>query len=298
MTSHLRLPLALAAAGLALGAATAPTPSFAASAGPAVVERFDRDPLAGQSTLPWFVEGDATRFTYRADAPPAFPGDRPGTLRVLYDTTLPTGRLATPLGSVLTANDDFTFGAILTVRSSGFFADPQGFSQIAFGLWNGTTTGMARTSFPSDSFDLLEIDWFANITDFGGPFLSPSVFGGNAGGNAFFNFAFASRQVALPLDTPILVEARYTAATATVAVRLYRSAGGTLFTELPDSAVDVGAGGLAPGFLLDVLGIAAYGEGWPSLHAVVDYDLVYGGALPLPFRTERGGGGPSPAPAD
>jgi hypothetical protein len=33
-----------------------------------------------------------------------------------------------------------------------------------------------------------------------------------------------------------------------------------------------------------VVGIAAYGEGWPSLRAEVDYDLLYVGALPAPFK--------------
>jgi hypothetical protein len=41
--------------------------------------------------------------------------------------------------------------------------------------------------------------------------------------------------------------------------------------------------GLDPTYLVDVLGIAAYGEGWPSLRAEVDYDLLYAGELPAPF---------------
>jgi hypothetical protein len=293
MTRSRRRPLALAVA-LALAAG-----SSLATPAAELVERFDRDPLAGASALHWFTEGDAaTRFAYLADAPPSFPGDRPGALRVIYDTTLPTARLSTPLGAVLGADADVTFGAILTVRSDGFAADPFGFSQVAFGLWNGTTTGMGRTSFPADSYDLVEIDWFPNVTEFGGPFLSPTVFGGNVGDNAFSNFAFASRQVVLPFDTPILIEARLRAATATLEVRLFRAAGGTLFAEIADTAVDLNLGGLAPGFLVDVLGIAAYGEGWPSLRAVVDYDLVWSGALPAPFRTERSVQRPDAAAAD
>jgi hypothetical protein len=282
-------------AGLAIAAAAA---LLAPGPAAAVVERFDRDPLAGHSTLPFFTEGDAAaRFAYVADKPPAFPGDRRGALRVLYDTTLSTARLSTPLGTVLAMDADFAFGAIMTVRSAGFAADPNGFSQIAFGLWNGSTTGMGRILFPADTYDLVEIDWFPNVTEFGGPFLAPSVFGGNVGDNAFFNFAFVARDVAFPLDTPILVQATYHAASRRLEVKLHRHAGGTLFTEIPGARVDLDLGRLAPGFLVDVLGIAAYGEGWPSLRAEVDYDLLYSGPVPAPFRTVRAPRRPVPAPA-
>jgi len=295
MTRPTRSPLPLAAAGLALCAAAA---LLAPGPAAAIVERFDRDPLAGRSALPFFTEGDAAaRFAYVADAPPAFPGDRRGALRVLYDTTLPTARLSTPLGTVLAMDADLTFGAIMTVRSEGFAADPNGFSQIAFGLWNGSTTGMGRTLFPADTFDLVEIDWFPNVTEFGGPFLAPSVFGGNVGGNAFLNLAFVSADVAFPLDTPLLVQATYRAAIRRLEVKVHRHAGGTLFAEIPGARVDLDLGRLAPGFLVDVLGIAAYGEGWPSLRAVVDYDLLYSGPLPAPFRTSRAARRPAPLPA-
>jgi hypothetical protein len=266
-----------------------------AGAAPGRVERFPGDPLAGGSNLPFFAEGDAaSRFTHLATAP-AFPGDRPGTLRVLYDTTLPTARISTPLGAILATDSDVTFGAILTVRSEGFAADPNGFSQIAFGLWNTHTTGMNRTGFPADSYDLLEVDWFPNVGEFGGPFLSPTVFGGNVGDNAFFNFGFNSVESALPLDTPLLVQATYRATTRVLDVTMYRHTGGTVFTAIPGASVAVDLSGLAPGYLVDALGIAAYGEGWPSLHATVDYDLLFAGPLPAPFRTTRGGM-PRPAP--
>jgi len=278
MTPHPRPVLLCVLLSVAAFAMT-PAPAVAA-----VVERFSRDPLAGRSVNPFFSEGDAgARFTFVDRERPHFPGDRPGTLRVLYDTTLPTARLATPLGDVLSLGEDAEFGAILTIRSSGYHADPQGFSQIAFGLWNAHTTGPGRTLFPSDSFDLIEFDYFANVTDFGGPFLSPSVFGGNVGDNAFFNFTFGSQQAALPFDVPLLCRARYQAATGLLDVIVSRHAGGTRFVPIPGASVTVDLGSLSPTYLVDVLGIAAYGEGWPSLRAVVDYDLLYTGPLPLPF---------------
>ena len=252
---------------------------------PALVERFDSDPLSGRCHPPFFVEGDArARFTFLPDEPARFPGDRKGTLRVLYDTTVPAARLSMPLGTVLSPDDDFGFGAILTIRSSGYSASPDGFSQIAFGLWNAATTGMNRTGFPADSYDLLEFDYFANVTTFGGPFLTPTAFGGNAGGNAFFNLAFQSAQVALPLDVPLLCDFRYAAATRTLTLSVGRRAQGTRFAPLPDATLSVDLSRLAPGFLVNVAGIAAYFEGAPSLHAVVDYDLLYVGDVPSPFE--------------
>ncbi|HKB08155.1 MAG TPA: hypothetical protein VKF61_07760 [Candidatus Polarisedimenticolia bacterium] len=249
-----------------------------------VVERFAKDPLDGGGRHVFFAEGDAAaRFTYLSDEPARFPGDRRGTLRVLYDTTLPAARLSTPLGRVLSLDADFEVGAILTIRSEGFFADPNGFSQIAFGAWNAATTGIGRTSFPSDSFDLLEFDYFPNVTSFGGPFLSPSVFGGNVGGNAFFNFAFRSSEVDLPHDTPLLVRCRYRALARRLEVTVHRHAGGLLFETIPGGSAVVDLSGISPAFLLNVLGIAGYFEGFPSIHASVDYDLLYAGPLPTPW---------------
>ena len=266
--------------GLLIAAAAATVPLAAA-----VVERFDADPLAGGGPGAFFTEGDiAARFAWLGSEPSHFPGDRDGTLRVLYDTTLPAARISTPLGRVLSLSEDFAFGAILTLRSAGFSASPDGFSQITFGLWNARTTGMNRTGFPSDSFDLLEFDYFPNVTAFGGPFLSPSVFGGDAGGNAFFNFAFQSAERPLPLDVPLLCELRYTAADRRLSVAVSRHRVGPFFERLPGAGVTVDLSGLDPTFLVDVLGIAAYFEGYPSIRVSVDYDLIYEGELPAPFR--------------
>jgi hypothetical protein len=261
-----------------------PSAALAAPRGGATtfVERLASDPLAGTAFQP---EGDvASRFTWLGHERPHFPGDRPGTLRVLYDTTLPTGRISAPFGGVLSTDGDFEFGAILTIRSAGFHADPQGFSQIAFGLWNAHTTGLGRTLFPSDTYDLVEADYFANVTDFGGPFLSPSVFGGGSGGNAFDNFAFQSAGTTLPFDTPLLVQGTYDAATERLTLEASRYVSAAAFAPIPGAVTQVDLSRLHPAFLVDVIGIAAYGEGWPSLRAEVDYDLIYVGALPPPFK--------------
>lgn len=259
----------------------------AAPASAAVVERFETDPILGGGPNPFFVEGDAASRFLHVESPPRFPGDRPGTLRVVYDTTLPTARIATPLGRVLSLDDDFAFGAILVIRSERFFADPNGFSQIAFGLWNAATTGMGRTLYPSDSYDLVEIDFFPNVTSFGGPFLTGSVFGGNVGDNAFNNFAFQSIESILPFDVPILLQARYNAVTRRLRITAGRQVRGSLFQPLPGAVQEIDLARLNPTFLVNLLGIAGYGEGWPSLHAEVDYELLYEGPLPAPFVMGR-----------
>ena len=263
---------------LALLAGAAAFPARAATA------RLASDPLLPGGATPFFAEGDAaSRFHYIASTNPRFAGDRRGSLRVLYDTTLPTGRIGAPIGAVLSLDEDFRFGAVLTIRSAGFAADPNGFSQIAFGLWNAHTTGLGRTLFPSDAFDLVEFDWFANVTAFGGPFLSPSIFGGSVGANAFDNFAFQSAEVALPLDVPLLCEGVYDAATRTLKFTVSRHVKGARFDPVPGAEATVDLATIDPGFLVDTFGIAAYGEGWPSLRAEVDYDLLWVGTAPPPL---------------
>ena len=255
-------------------------------AGAEVVERFAVDPLSGIGRNHFFAEGDTgARFEHLSHERPHFPGDRPGSLRVIYDTTLPAARIATPIGDVLSMDDDFEFGAILTIRSDGFHASHDGFSQISFGLWNSQTTGFNRTGFPSDSYDLVEFDYFPNIGEIGGPFLSPSVFGGNAGDNAFFNFAFLSSETALPFDTPLICSFRYdcSARKMTMTVSAHRQ--GIFFEPVPGGTVTFSIAGINPTFLIDSLGIAAYFEGFKSLRAVVDFDLIYFNTFPGPFRS-------------
>jgi hypothetical protein len=274
MVSSTRFVLAL----LVVTLTAAATP-----AGAGVVARFGSDPLQPGASPAFNAEGNtAARFTYVPDTRPRFPGDRRGSLRVLYDTTLDTGRIGVPLGTVLSLDDDLRFGAVMTIRSAGFAADPNGFSQIAFGLWNSHTTGLGRTAFPSDAFDLVEFDWFANVGPFGGPFLSPSIFGGNLDGNAFDNFTFLSAETPLPFDVPLLCEGVYDAATRKLTVTVSRR-GRVQFEPIPGAEVTVDLSTLHPGYLVDTLGIAAYDEGFASLHAEVDYDLLWVGPRPAPL---------------
>lgn len=280
----MRKPIvAFAIAAVIAAAAAAATPASAQ-----VIERFSQDPFSGHGRNFFWTDGDAAaRFAFLPDEASHFPGDRDGTLRVVYDTLLPTARLSTSLPTVWTTGDDFDFGAILTIRSDGFFADPNGFSQIAFGLWNGALTGLNRTGFPSDSFDTVEFDYFPNVTEFGGPFVSPTVFGGEVGGNAFFNFAFASAESALPLDVPLLVRGHYSAADRRLRLTVARHVKPLSFERIDGATVNVDLSRLSPTFLLNAIGIAGYFEGYPSIHVVVDYDVLFTGPLPSPWTEIR-----------
>jgi hypothetical protein len=103
------------------------------------------------------------------------------------------------------------------------------------------------------------------------------------GGNAFFNFAFQSSEIVLPHDTPLLVRCRYRAAVRRLEVTVSRPASALTFEQIPGAAVTVDLSLISPTFLLSVAGIAGYFEGFPSIHALVDYDLLYVGALPSPW---------------
>ena len=254
-----------------------------------VVERFAVDPLSGRGVLPFFGEGATDeRFEFVRAARPHFPGDPGGTLRVLYDSDRPGARISTPLGSVLSLDESFSFGAILTIRSQGFFADPQGFAQISFGLWNSATTGMDRAVFPADSYDLIGFDYFPNITGFGGPFLSPNVFGGAVSTNAFDNFLFTSTQVPLPFEVPLLCRVTYDGTSRRLTLTVSRHRSGVAFEPVPGADLSLDLTRLSPGSLVDVVGIAAYFDGTGSLRAQVDYDLLFFGEVPPPFGTPGG----------
>jgi hypothetical protein len=58
---------------------------------------------------------------------------------------------------------------------------------------------------------------------------------------------------------------------------------GPRFDPVPGAEATVNLATIDPGFLVDTFGIAAYGEGWPSLRAEVDYDLLWVGTAPPPF---------------
>lgn len=262
----------------------------APAAATAVVHDFSRDPLDGSGHLPVFsTRGPADAFVHDPGAAPRFAGDRRGSLAVTYDSTRPTARIFAPLERPLTAGDDFVLGAVLTIRT-GMEADPFGFHPVAFGLFNGSTTGDDRTGdlddFRADTFDTLEMAYFPNVSPlFGGPWLSAAGFGAPQGDDAFLDFAFGSVAAAVQPGTTCLVMLRHDAQARTLTLDLWEAGEGGRWIARPGARVTADLSGL-DGFLVDTLGIAAYHDGFNvfsqsgrSLHAVVDYDLLFAAVL-------------------
>jgi hypothetical protein len=173
----------------------------------ALVRYFDEDPLTDPAAI---HAGDALdRLQWQAD-PAAFPGDRPGSLRAIYDSSRPAGWFGFRLPGEFLADDTFSAAAAFVIESDSFAADPNGFFQISWGLWNAEHTGLERTGsfadFAADTFQLIEFDYFPSVSPFfGGPFLSPGIFGSDVSGDAFSNFSsLFGLEVGLPFDVPLL----------------------------------------------------------------------------------------------
>jgi hypothetical protein len=197
---RVRVPVLAALLALALGAT--------AIAGAGFVEDFSTDPIAaGRWTV---LEGDAGRFVYDAGA---------HALTAHYDTALPTARLARNIGVSAAASGWCRFAVEFEIRSDGFYADPNGLAQIAFGLMNRTRTGPDRTSLAANSYDVLGLDYFPNVSEeFGGPTLSPTIIISDPG-TGFWNavrFEWGSEtrlddagESPLPLDTRLTAQVDY-----------------------------------------------------------------------------------------
>lgn len=277
---------------LAAVIAALPLPGAPVALAEGVVTGFSADPLVPKGGEPlFFVRGPGSaRFVHDGSSAPRFPGDPRGSLAVTYDSLEPTTRLFTILPEAFTQDDDFVFGAILTVRGEALAADPFGFHPIAFSLFNSATTGDDRTGdlndFSADTFDTLEMSYFPNVSPlFGGPWFSPDAFGGQVAPDAFDAFAFASVPFELRPDVTYLVELRHTASTRTLAAQVWLVRADGRAVTLPAGSPVVDLSGLG-GFVVDSLGISAYFDGFNefslsgrSLLATVDYDLLYAGRL-------------------
>ena len=169
------------------------------------------------------------------DDMPAYPGDMPGSLTATYDANAPAGLFGLPLPQHYDQQATFTAAAAFVLHSDGFHADPNGFFQISWGLWNSATTGLDRTGNPADyatdTFELLEFDYFPNVSPwFGGPFVVPTLFGRAAVDDPAFeaNGAFANitslfgLQVDLPFDLPLFAVLEHRPALDSMTVQVYR----------------------------------------------------------------------------
>lgn len=263
-----------------------------AAAAQAVVSDFSSDPTQLHANAPVFVVRGpgAAQFVYEPTSRARFSGDVKGSLAVTYDSLAPTSRFFATFPGGFTQDDDFVFGAVITIRPDGFAADPFGFHPIAFSLFNAATTGDDRTGdlsdFSADTFDTVELSYFPNVSPlFGGPFLSPDVFGAQVAPDAFASFAFSSVALALQPGSTYLIELEHSASARalTAQVSLVRPDGTAI--ALPGGHVIVDLSSIG-GFLVDSLGISAYHDGFNvfsmsgrSLLATVDYDLIFSGPI-------------------
>ncbi len=254
----------------------------------AVVLDLRSDPLDASSGAPLLaVQGSSPAIFAFDDATPAkYPSESIGSLLARLDSTLPSTRAAAPLGAAYTEQDDFVFGAVFTIRSAGFEADPFGAHPITFSLINSSTTGFNRTGnlndFRSDTFDELDFAYFPQISPFfGGPFLSPAVFGSAVSDDAFADFAFASATFEYLPGATYLVTVEHRAAERKLIVTTYGFGAGGLPVAVPGGRVVVDLSNLS-GFSVDTLAITAYEDGFNvfaqsgrSLRADVEYDLLF-----------------------
>ena len=259
----------------------------AAAAGALVID-LRQDPLDPGSRAPALEiqGGGPDRFVFDAARPRIGPSDSAGSLRVLYDSTLPTARAVAPLGEIYSEQDDFVFGAIVTIRPENFEADPTGFHPVTFSLVNTATTGFDRTGDPddfrSDAFDTIDVAWFPQVSPiFGGPYLGPALFGSRVSDDAFANFAFGSVPFAIPAGTPHLIVAEHDAAGRRLAVTVFALGPGGRPVPIPGGRAEVDLAYVS-GFAVDALAITSYEDGFNiyagsgrSLLAALDYDLLF-----------------------
>jgi hypothetical protein len=186
-----------------------------AAGGTLLHEQFVSDPITGGRAS--VTSGDANRFEW----------DATGML-ASYDTSLPTAKLAWPLATPLDATTSFRVEVEATLKSEKFFASPNHFAQIAFGLVNSATTGNDRAGGDGgNAFDVVSLDYFPNVSPFfGGPSLGPTAIGSDNGSGFFSQIQFPFHlegglddEGPLPIDAPLRFQLDYSAEDFTLTVR-------------------------------------------------------------------------------
>ena len=264
----------------------------------AVSDDFSTNPLLGGSPWTFGAGSNAnSQFTWNA-----------GELSVHIDTSLPTARLDLPLGANLSDTDSFLLRAQFQFNVE--VASPFQFAQFAFGLTNHTLTGGDRTgtigNFASDNtFHTVEFNYYPNVSpQFGGPTLSPAVFGAPLPNDAFANFTSVFGSTAnlgdnavgiteLPQDTPLEAQLAYDGASKVLTLSMFTVGPGNVLTLLNTELVPLDLVAFGSGydslnsFLVDSLSIMAYQDGYttaedPSLVADVRFDFVSLTLVPEP----------------
>jgi len=184
-------------------------------AGTILTETFDTDPVAGGRAS---VLGSDTRFAHSA-----------GTMAAHYDSGLPTAKMVWNLGRTIDGSLPFSFDVEFTIKAQNFFASPNAFAQIGFGLENSSTTGLDRAGGAGgNAFDVVGVDYFPNVSSlFGGPVLGPAIVQSNNGSGFFGRIVFPfgeesglDDEGSLPLDVKLLAQGSFDPLTSILRVRM------------------------------------------------------------------------------
>lgn len=190
-------------------------------------ESFADDPVAaGRATLSGTDAAD--RFTHNGGS---------SSLTAAYDTHEPTAKLNWLAGRTLTADDTFRYTVDFTFDSLTAAG-----TQIAFGLINSQTTGSDRPGGTHDesiaAFDAVTVDYFPEVTTFGGPSLATSLNESDEGQGYLatfdddfnivspgaINFPFGAESdmggETLALNTMLTADVTYNAATRSATLRM------------------------------------------------------------------------------
>jgi hypothetical protein len=251
---------------------------------------FSSNPLAAGSAWSFGVGSNVNQqFTWS-----------PGSLSVHLNSSLPTARLDLPLGATLDDASSFQLSARFSFHVTSAPSDQA--ANMAFGLTNHLLTGGDRTgsfsSFTSDNtFNTIEWSYFPNVSPaFGGPTLTPVVFGGHEpGGDAFANFAaiFGKDSLlndntigvkTLPQDTPLEARITYTGGSKIMTLDMYQVVGNALVplnTELVPLNLDAFGSSYDTSntFHVDSISIMSYLDGFttadaPSVIADMTFDSI------------------------
>ncbi len=252
---------------------------------PVFVETFENNPIEDAALV---LRGPALdRLSWNDDAP-AFPGDSAGSWTAVYDARMPSGLAGWTLPQYFDETQPFTATSVFVIDSDEFQADPFGFFQISWGLWNSETTGLERTgtleNFAGDTFELVEFDYFPNVSPFfGGPFVGPSAFGVADPDNPLFDFlgsfinaGFGSVELELPLDEPLIAVLAHDPAANSVTSSVYRFGENGVPVLLPGSVSVAPLDGMGlRRYELDTVGLTLWRDGFsgesPTVFARVHY---------------------------
>ncbi|MCP3982489.1 MAG: hypothetical protein GY716_24575 [bacterium] len=255
-------------------------------------ESFASNPLVRPDAI---VRGESLeRLTWNDDLP-AFAGDAPGSLTARYDSDEPAGLFGFALSGEYDESSAFTAAALFSIDPDSFDAHPNGFFQISWGLWNNSATGLNRTGNddgPADTFELIEFDYFPNVSPFfGGPFFSPSVFGAAHPENddfesqgAFVNFTgLFGLQLELPLGVPLLAVMEHRPEVDGVAVQVYRVLDAQRVVSLDGFVGVVPLQFLADrSYAIDAVGLTLWNDGAGFTPDAVLADLTYHALVVVP----------------